>query len=176
MSNSSFLQLQQPLNLNKLYIYSNVNYNYFTHYFNSIVRYSLFMTYKSGILTRSCFNDCILTVYLLTKILNNNNQLFLFRKQNLSKIMNFNSLSKTRFFYKKNLFNLPTILKNSSYNYIYNTNFNSYKTNFLTFTFPLLHPFIKKKSRTFPFLSKSFTKKLLKTQRLKKKIFSHRKF
>ena len=35
----------------------NVNYNYFTHYFNSIVRYSLFMTYKSGIITRSCFNE-----------------------------------------------------------------------------------------------------------------------
>ena len=176
MSNSSFLQLHQPLNLNKLYIYSNVNYNYFTHYFNSIVRYSLFMTYKSGIITRSCFNEGVFAVYILTKILNSTNQPFLFLKQNLSKTINFNSLSKTRFFHKKNLLSLSTVSKNSPYNYVYNTKFNSYKTNFLTSVLPLFHPFIKKKPRTFSFLSKSFTKKLLKTQRLKKKIFSHRKF
>jgi hypothetical protein len=176
MSNSSFLQLHQPLNLNKLYIYSNVNYNYFTRYFNSIVRYSLLMTYKSGIIIRSCFNEGIFAMYILTKLLNNTNQPFLFLKQNLSKTTNFSSLNKTRFFYKKNLFSLPTILKNLSSNYVYNTKFNSYKTNFLTSVLPLFHPFIKKKPRTFSFLSKSFTKKLLKTQRLKKKIFSHRKF
>jgi hypothetical protein len=88
----------------------------------------------------------------------------------------FTSLHKTTLFFKANQYKQTAPLTEKTSNYIHNPQFNNFKIKFLTSSFPLVHPFIRKKNRTFSFFPKSFTKKLLKTQRLKKKIFSQRKF
>jgi len=59
--------------------------------------------------------------------------------------------------------------------YTYNPHFLFYKKHFNSVMVPLFSPFIKKKTRTFPFSSKLFSSKMIKSNRLNKKIFAHRK-
>jgi hypothetical protein len=101
---------------------------------------------------------------------------FLFHKQNKHISQKYISVNQLRTSFKKSISTKTLHYKNNTFTYTYNPFFSVYKTLFNNSYVPLFSPFIKKKARTFTFISKTFTKKLLKTQRLKKKIFAHRKF
>lgn len=176
MSNNSSLQLCQPLNLNKLYSHLNYNYQYFFSHFRSMVPYFLQFNLSMGLITCMSFIQKLFIQNTMFKILTINTAPFVFFKQNINKTRKVNSINKLRTLFKTKESIRTNLMKRTSPNYVYNKQFNSYKRNFLTSSIPLISPFIRKKSRIFPFYSKGFTKKILKTQRLKRKIFHHRKF
>jgi len=176
MSNSNSLQLHQPFNLNKLYFHSNFNQNYFSHSFISVILYYSLMCSKVGLLAVIPFHESTFLTYLLALKMHKSVEPFLWFKHNSPKLNRFNTLTKIYPLFKKNQYNSTITSTQTSSSFTYNPYFSFYKTRFLASSFPLCHPFIKKKNRAFSFFPKSFTNKSLKTQRLKKKIFSHRKF
>lgn len=176
MSNSNSLHLGQPLTLNKLYVYSNSHYSYFTPYYPLMLWYFLWFTPTSGLKPSFSWCDICFLKNTFLNISDFHHQSFLFFKQSLSRTFKLTTLPKLNTLFKATQFLKTSKFHIKPFHYTLHSSFFWYKTYFNSTAIPISSPFIKKNSRVHPFLSKLFSKKSLKTQRLKKKIFQYRKF
>jgi len=176
MSNSNSLRIGQPLTLNKLYSHCNLNYSYFTQYSPSTLWYFLLFTPTFGLNPYLSYIENFFVQNVFLNIFSSHHKSFLFQKQTILKTNKLTLIYKVNPLFKTKEFKKIHNTHHKLFNYVSHNPFASYKRHFLSSSVQLFSPFIRKKSRVFPFSSKSFSKKLLKTQRLKKKIFYYRKF
>jgi len=124
-------------------------------------------------------NNQIILISVLNQLLGKKITPFLFSTQSKNtklSVLKSASLSYIRSLSKITV-NQVSSTTNLNFNqYTYHNQFLNYKKYFNSLGVPLFSPFIKKKLSSFSLISKTFTRKILKTQRLKKKIFKHRKF
>ena len=179
MSNAQSTLIQPIVNLNKLYSYNSNSLNILSHNFKLFSNYCLIQQNSNGILSYAYFWSNILLLNLISKSSFKSVIPFLFVKK--ATFLNprhtlSSSLKQVKLSYKRNLVKTSGTSLLSQMYYTYNSQFLLYKQYFNNISVPLFSPFVKKKPRTFTFLSKTFSTKLLKTKRLRKNIFFHRKF
>lgn len=179
MSNSKLKPFTTLLNLNSLYSQSGTIFWYFTKCFNFyyvpyVINYSV-----NGLKCYfSLFNHYLLSLISAPNTLTQFQPLF--NKQYLQKVAKFNSNTSSLKYIRtvsSTLIHPRTVhyLRNTPASYFLHSKFFSYKKHFNDGSLPLFSPFIKKKTRSFPFSSKMFTKKSLKPLRFSNKLMAHRK-
>ena len=178
MSNSRISPYSTVSNLNKLYLYSNSHGNYLNSILNLIHLPYFLNRYMSGLYMSFIVVNYPTLTWISPFVKSPKSTSFLFSQQSrktnkfMLRFKMLTSLSSTSRQLQSRQH--PTLADRKS-KYTYNPYFLFYKKHFNSVMVPLFSPFIKKKTRTFPFSSKLFNSKMIKSNRLNKKIFAHRK-